>query len=132
MKLYQESEPKDQELIDKLLVLYPSFKYDKIILFIEAFKKNDNQIQAELLKLCESEEQEFILDTLCQMPTIPNELFLNLLVGVRKIGSEDFNVEDYIKSEYDKKRQIQKIERQNYYLKQKSYKIKREYSRAIS
>ena len=35
-------------------------------------------------------------------------------------------------SEYDKKRQIQKIERQNYYLKQKSYKIKREYSRAIS
>ena len=35
-------------------------------------------------------------------------------------------------SEYDKKRQIQKLERQNYYLKQKSNKIKREYSRAIS
>ena len=35
-------------------------------------------------------------------------------------------------SEYDKKRQIQKLERQNYYLKQKSSKIKREYARAIS
>ena len=35
-------------------------------------------------------------------------------------------------SDYDKKRQIQKLERQNYYLKQKSNKIKREYARAIS
>ena len=35
-------------------------------------------------------------------------------------------------SDYDKKRQIQKLERQNYYLKQKSAKIKREYQRAVS
>ena len=35
-------------------------------------------------------------------------------------------------SNYEKKRQIQKLERENYYLERKSTKIKRDYSRAIS
>lgn len=101
LDLYIKSDLEDKELIKKLLSLYP-LSYEELIIYIEKIKKHAKEIQGDLLALCDDYEKEFIEKIMYQIPEITDELFLNLLVGIKNIDNEVLTIVNYIKNEYDK------------------------------
>ncbi len=100
LDLYIKSDLEDRELIKKLLSLYP-LSYEELIIYIEKLKKHAKEIQGDLLALCDDYEKEFIEKIMYQIPEITDELFLNLLVGVKTIDNEVLSIEDYIQTNYN-------------------------------
>ncbi len=98
--LYSNSSEEDRELIKKLLSLYP-LSYEELSIYIEKFKNNAPEIQRDLLVLMDDFEKEFVMKIMHQIPEITDELFLNLLVGIKTIDNEVLSVEDYIQTKYN-------------------------------